>query len=110
LPNNRELAQKGGASAQPFGLALGHMAPYDLAKGARTRRRGLAPDFLLKVGFITNFWVLIVIKPIFNGFSPFLGVIGQFWSLNSWRKLEMSNQLPSYITKACLKPWEGISE
>jgi hypothetical protein len=32
----------------------------------------------------------MVIKPIFNGFSPFLGVIGQFWSLNSWRKLRRS--------------------
>jgi hypothetical protein len=29
-----------------------------------------------------------------------LGVIGHFWSLNSWRKLEMDNQLPNYLTKA----------
>jgi hypothetical protein len=60
--------------------------------------RGLAPYYNYKVDFITNFWVLIIVNPIFNVFSPFLGVIGQFLSLNSWRKLEMSNQLPRYIT------------
>jgi hypothetical protein len=63
------------------------------------------------VGFLTDFGFLINVKPIFNGFYPFLGVIGWFWSLTSWRKLEMSNQLPSYITKFCLRlgdSFEGI--
>jgi hypothetical protein len=66
--------------------------------------KGAMPNYSYKVGFITIFGFLIVIKPIFNVFSPFLGVIGHFWSLNFRRKLEMSNQLPSYITQACLRP------
>jgi hypothetical protein len=48
------------------------------------------------LGFITNFWFLSVIRAVFNGFSPFLGDIGHFLSLIFVRKLEMSNQLPSY--------------
>jgi hypothetical protein len=47
-----------------------------LSKGRTLEKRGLMPKFNYKVGFITNFWVLMVIKPIFDGFSPFLGVIG----------------------------------
>jgi hypothetical protein len=39
------------------------------------------------------------------GFSPFLGDIGQFWSPNFGRKLEMDNQLQIYIKQACLRPW-----
>jgi hypothetical protein len=60
------------------------------------------------VGFLTDFGFLINVKPIFNSFYPFLGVIGQFWRLTSWRKLEMRNYLPNYITKACLRPQDNI--
>jgi hypothetical protein len=44
-----------------------------LSRGHALGRRGLMPNYSYKVGFVTN---LIVIKPIFNVFSPFLGVIG----------------------------------
>jgi hypothetical protein len=44
--------------------------------------------------------------PIFSGFSPFLGDIGPFWRPNSWRKLEVRNQLQGYINQACLRPRE----
>ena len=55
------------------------------------------------MGILTKFWVLLLIKPIFNVINPFLGVIGHFWSLNSWRKLEMDNQLHHYLSKAILR-------
>jgi hypothetical protein len=48
-------------------------------------------NYSYKVGFLTDFGFLINVNPIFNVFTPFLGVIGHFWSLIVWRKLEMSN-------------------
>ena len=42
--------------------------------------------------------------PIISRFLPFLGDIGHFWRPNSWRKLELSNQLQGYINQACLRP------
>jgi len=57
--------------------------PYDRSKGARADEGGLAPDFLLKsgfynykLGFITNFWFLIVIKPFLMYFWELLGSFG----------------------------------
>jgi hypothetical protein len=73
MPPKPGAAQKGGATLSLWDSARPHGPPYD--QGARADW-GIAPNFNYKVGFITNFWVLIVIKPIFNVFSPFLGVIG----------------------------------
>ena len=52
------------------------MKPYDHEKGAHAQERGLGPIYSYKVGFLTDFGFLINVKPIFNGFYPFLGVIG----------------------------------
>jgi hypothetical protein len=104
LPNDRKLARKGGqrtalwAGAQPYG------AHTTMPEGARAQGSGDSARISYKVGFYAKIWVLIMIKPIFNDFSPFLGDIGHFWSLIFGRKLEMSNQLPSYITQAFLRP------
>jgi hypothetical protein len=101
------MAHKGegwGPSSNPWSCK----PPYEDFRGRTHGIRGLCPIFNYKVVFLTNFWVLIVIKPMFNGFSPFLGVIGHLWSLNFRRKLEVRNQLPIYITQACLRPYEGI--
>jgi hypothetical protein len=57
------------ASAWPHG-------PHMTLQGARAGRRGLCHYYSYKVGFITDFWVLIVIKPIFNGFWELLGSFG----------------------------------
>ena len=46
--------------------------------------------------------------PDINGFSPFLGDIGHFWSPNFGRKLEMNNQLQIYINQAWLRPWKSV--
>jgi hypothetical protein len=66
-------------------------------QGARPQGGGLMPDLLQKWVFTQCFGFLFINMPIFSGFSPFLGDIGHFWRPNSWRKLEMSNQLQSYI-------------
>jgi hypothetical protein len=72
------------------GGAHGHMVvPYD--QGAC--QRGVAPNFKQKVGFLLKFGILIDYMPVINGFSPFLGDIGHFWSPNFGRKLGMDNQL-----------------
>jgi hypothetical protein len=47
-----------------------------LSKGRVLGKKGLMPKSNYKVGFITNFWVLMVIKPIFNGFWELLGSFG----------------------------------
>jgi hypothetical protein len=47
-----------------------------LSRGHALGKRGLMPKSNYKVGFITNFWVLMVIKPIFNGFWELLGSFG----------------------------------
>jgi hypothetical protein len=52
------------------------MNPYDPVKGARAGQKGAYAQINYKVGFITNFWVLMVIKPIFNGFWELLGSFG----------------------------------
>jgi hypothetical protein len=67
---------KTGPAHSPFGLALGHMKPYDHEKGARTQERGLGLIYSYKVGFLTDFGFLINVKPIFNNFWELLGSFG----------------------------------
>ena len=80
---------------------MGHVAIWPthmtMKKGGVCRNQGLNARFFLKVGFCYGFWIFIDYLPDINGFSPFLGDIGHFWSPNSWRKLEMRNQLQGYI-------------
>jgi hypothetical protein len=47
-----------------------------IQRGARADGGDKARNLTIKWVFVTNFWFLVVLKPIFNGFSPFLGVIG----------------------------------
>jgi hypothetical protein len=58
----------------------------------------------MKWVFVIEFGFLLLIQPIISRFSPFLGDIGHFWRPDSWRKLELSNQLQGYINQACLRP------
>jgi hypothetical protein len=57
------------------------------------------------MGFCYIVWILLISKPVINGFWSFLGDIGQFWSPNFGRKLGMDSQLHIYINQACLRPW-----
>ena len=85
-----------------------HGASYDReSRGVRTELGSYAHITVVKWVFMPIFWVFIINMPIFSWFSPFLGDIGHFWSPNFWRKLEMSNQLQSYINQACLRPLES---
>jgi hypothetical protein len=63
---------------------------------------------LYKSGFLYIVFFLIDYMPVNDGFSPFLGDIGHFWSPNFGRKLGMDNQLQIYINQAFLRPWEDI--
>jgi hypothetical protein len=58
--------------------------------------------------FFVKFGILFDLLPVINGFSPFLGDIGHFWSPNFGRKLGMDNQLQIYINQACLRPWRTV--
>jgi hypothetical protein len=82
--------------------------PYDLKLGVRAGQRGLGPIIKHTVGFLLMFWIFIDIVPVINGFYPFLGDIGHFWSPNFGRKLGMDNQLQIYINQACLRPWRTV--
>jgi hypothetical protein len=65
---------------------------------------GLSQNICKKWVFVIMFGFFIDFKPVINGFSPFLGDIGHFWSPNFGRKLEMNNQLQIYINQAYLRP------
>jgi hypothetical protein len=85
------------------------MAPCDPAKGAHARSKGARPIFLYKKWFFFySFGFLIDFMPVTNGFYPFLGDIGHFWSPNFGRKLGMDNQLQIYKNQACLRPWRTV--
>jgi hypothetical protein len=73
-------------------------------------QKGLIPKFCIQKWVFYKFWILLILCLLFNGFSPFLGDIGHFWSPNFGRKLEMSNQLQIYINQACLRPWRIVKE
>jgi hypothetical protein len=73
-------------------------------------KRGLRPTLLQSGLFPMFFGFLIDFMPVINGFSPFLGDIGHFWSPNFGRKLEMNNQLQIYINQACLRPWRTVKD
>jgi hypothetical protein len=94
VPRNRGLVRgKGGQR-----IAHGHMAPHMTTNlGARVDKGSSAHMYSQKWVFFNKFGFFMINVPIISIFSPFLEDIGHFWRPNSWRKLEMRNQLQGYI-------------
>jgi hypothetical protein len=77
-----------GASAQPFGLALGHI-PIHMTefRGAR-RTEGARPYFYTKSGYFPKFsGFFIDFYACISGFYPFLGDIGHFLEARFWEEV-----------------------
>jgi hypothetical protein len=75
-----------------------------LPRGRAPDKGGLSPNFKQKWVFSNVLGFYLIFDAYINGFYPFLGDIGHFWSPNFGRKLGMDNQLQIYKNQACLMP------